>query len=208
MSDAAQTHWEHVYTTRPSTQVSWYQGEPERSLAMFAAAGVAPTASVIDVGGGASLLVDRLLEQGYGQISVLDVSSQALAAAKARLGGRGDTVAWLVEDITTWSPPPHAFDLWHDRAVFHFLVEDIHRQAYLRALNQGLRDGGYLILATFALSGPERCSDLPVQRYSAETLQAALGGGFKLLDTSLETHITPSGVAQDFVWCLFRKTAD
>jgi len=207
MSDARQAHWDRVYAARPVTQARWHQDEPARSVAIITAAGVGPEASVIDVGGGASFLVDRLLDKGFRRITVLDVSTQALAAAQARLGERAAAVAWLVEDVTVWSPPKDAFDLWHDRAVFHFMVADADRRAYVRALNQGLRVGGHLILATFALSGPERCSGLPVQRYSQETLPAVLGANFRLLDATPETHVTPSGAAQDFVWCLFRKTA-
>lgn len=208
MSNDRQSHWDRVYATRPATQVSWFQTSPAPSLEMIGAAGVAPTASVLDIGGGASLLVDRLIDQGFQRISVLDVSAEALAASKARLGPRAAQVDWLVEDVTRWSPAPEAFDLWHDRAVFHFLVGEADRQAYVRALIQGLRRGGHAVLATFALSGPDRCSGLPVQRYSPETLQATVGASFQLVEAKAEAHRTPSGVTQDFVWGLFRKAAD
>jgi len=207
MSDDRRSHWDRVYATRPASQVSWFQGSPAPSLEMIAAAGVAPTDSVLDVGGGVSLLVDRLLDKGFQRISVLDVSGEALAASQARLGPRADLVNWLVEDVTRWSPTTDAFDLWHDRAAFHFLVGEADRQAYVRALTQGLRRGGHAVLATFALSGPDRCSGLPVQRYSPEALRAALGAGFELVEARAEAHRTPNGVTQDFVWGLFRKAA-
>lgn len=198
-------HWETVYGSKPSDAVSWFQSEPAPSLAMIAKAGVGPDAAVVDVGGGASTLVDHLLDQGFGRLSVLDVSGQALAVAKTRLGERAGRIAWLVQDITVWSPPPDSIDLWHDRAVFHFLVEPAAREAYLRALRQGLKAGGHAILATFALDGPERCSGLPVQRYSPESLAVALGPQFELIDARSETHHTPWGAVQSFTWTLFRK---
>lgn len=198
-------HWETVYGSKPSAAVSWFQSEPAPSLVMIAKAGVGPDAAVEDVGGGASTLVDQLLDQGFGRLSVLDVSGQALAVAKTRLGERAGRIAWLVQDITAWSPPPDSIDLWHDRAVFHFLVEPAAREAYLRALRRGLKAGGHAILATFALDGPERCSGLPVQRYAPETLAVALGPQFELIDAGAETHQTPGGAAQNFTWTLFRK---
>ncbi len=203
-----QAHWEQVYGSKASDTVSWFQAEPSPSLAMIAQAGVNPDAAVIDVGAGASALVDHLLDSGFRHVSVLDVSSQALAETKARLGERAALVDWLVEDITAWRPPAAAFDLWHDRAVFHFLIDAADRQVYLRALERALRPGGHVILATFALDGPERCSGLPVQRYSPQMLEAVLGPHFELIDARPETHRTPGGASQNFVWCLFRRTAD
>lgn len=208
MSDDRQSHWDSVYSTHPASQVSWFQNSPVTSLEMIAASEVALAGSVLDIGGGASLLVDRLLDKGFQRISVLDVSGQALAATKARLGPRAEMVDWLVKDVTCWSPAKDAFDLWHDRAVFHFLVGEADRKAYVRALTHGVRRGGHTVLATFALSGPDRCCGLPVQRYSAETLQGAVGAGFHLVEARTETHLTPSGVTQDFVWGLFRKVAE
>jgi len=208
MFEARQAYWEKVYATRAPTEVGWFQDEPAPSLAMIAAAGIEPTASVIDVGGGASRLVDRLLDEAFQRVTVLDVSIQGLTAAKTRLGARAAAVDWLVEDVTTWSPPRGAFDLWHDRAVFHFLIEETERRAYVRALSRGLRSGGHAVLAPFALTGPERCSGLPVRRYSPETLLAELGADFQLIDAKPETHLTPDGASQDFIWCLFRKCAD
>jgi SAM-dependent methyltransferase len=171
---------------------------------MIASTRLGPGAAIIDVGAGASTFVDGLLDHGFHKITALDISSEGLDIAKARLGARAGGAHWLVADITNWVPPVAAFDLWHDRAVFHFLIDPKDREAYIHALKRALRPGGYLILATFALTGPERCSGLPVRRYSPETLQAALGADFRLLRTSPETHRTPGGTEQDFVWCLFQ----
>lgn len=208
MSNPSRHHWEQVHTTKAADAVSWFQREPTRSLDMIAAAGVGPDAAIVDIGGGASLLVDRLLDRGFTKLTVLDVSEHALASTKARLGSRAASVAWVVRDATSWEPPPGAFTLWHDRAVFHFLVDEADRHGYLRALDRGLTPGGFAVFATFALSGPERCSGLPVRRYSAATLQATLGAGHELIKTTPETHTTPAGNRQDFLWCLFRKAAD
>jgi SAM-dependent methyltransferase len=208
MTNTTQDHWEEAYRSKPAAAMSWFQAEPSPSLDMIAAAGPGPGAAIVDVGGGASTLVDRLLDQGFSRLSVLDVSSYAMAAARARLGARADSVDWLAQDITAWTPPAGAFDLWHDRAVFHFLVDDGDRRAYLRALNRGLRPGGHLILATFALTGPQRCSGLPVRRYTPSQLQALLGAGFRLLESRPQVHVTPAGGSQDFVWCHFVKTAE
>ena len=208
MPDPRPDHWEGVYGAKSADGVSWFEREPATSLEMIAATGLGPDAALIDVGGGASTLVDRLLAEGYRHVTVLDVSGRALAIAKARLGPIADAVDWLVADITAWTPPPNAFEVWHDRAVFHFMVTEADRKAYVRALTRSLRSGGYAIIATFALTGPERCSGLAVQRYCPETLQAALGSGFTLIDAEPQTHTTPTGTSQDFVWCLFRKTAE
>jgi SAM-dependent methyltransferase len=208
MSDTSRQHWERTYARRPADEVSWFQREPAPSLAMIAATGVGRDAAILDVGGGASSLVDHLLHRGYGRVTVLDVSGGALEIARARLGASARGVDWRVEDITRWSPPEHGFDVWHDRAVFHFLVEAADRDAYLRALDRGLRPGGHLILATFAPTGPERCSGLPVQRYSPEALQAVLGPGYRLVESRPEAHVTPAGVSQDFTWCRFGKATD
>jgi hypothetical protein len=205
MPDSPRAHWDAVYATRPADAVSWFQHDPAPSLAMIAAAGIVPSDPLIDVGGGASLLVDRLLDAGYGHVSVLDIAASGLALARARLGGRASRVAWLVEDATRWQPSAGAFRLWHDRAVFHFLVDAADRAGYRRALDRGLHPDGFVVLATFAPTGPERCSGLPVCRYSAGALAAELGSSYRLIETRPETHLTPSGRAQDFTWCLFRR---
>jgi ubiquinone/menaquinone biosynthesis C-methylase UbiE len=198
-------HWDEVYALKPADKVSWFQSEPVRSLAMIATAGIGPDDPIVDVGGGASLLVDRLLDRGFRHVTVLDIAQNGLAVAQARLGARQSQVTWLVQDVTRWQPPLQSVALWHDRAVFHFLVDPEDRRRYLEALDRALRPGGFVIIASFALTGPEKCSGLPVQRYSAETLQAALGPGYRRLDLQTERHATPAGGSQDFLWCLFGR---
>lgn len=200
-------HWQEVYAHKAPSSVSWFQDQPAPSLAMISATGLGPEASVIDVGAGASALVDNLLDRGFDSITVLDVSSQALAVTRARLAGRAAKVRWVVADLTAWAAPTAAFDIWHDRAVFHFLVSDEDHRAYVTALERALRPDGFVILATFSLSGPERCSGLPVMRHSPATLSAALGPGFVLIHATAEVHKTPGGATQDFIWCLFHRTA-
>lgn len=208
MSSPREDHWNKVYSTKAATEVSWFQEEPAASLALIDTAGIGPDDAIVDVGGGASLLVDRLLDRGQSDITVLDIAETGLAVARARLGAKGAGVAWTVQDVTRWQPPPGRFRLWHDRAVFHFLIDEADRRGYLAALDRGLRAGGYLILAAFAPTGPERCSGLPVRRYSGESMQAVLGPGFRLLAERPETHPTPAGGRQDFTWCLFRKLGE
>jgi ubiquinone/menaquinone biosynthesis C-methylase UbiE len=205
VSQNRRQHWDEVYALKPADKVSWFQSEPARALAMIAATGVGRDDPIVDVGGGASLLVDRLLDRGFRHLTVIDIAQTGLAVAQARLGPRQARVTWLVQDVTNWQPPVESFALWHDRAVFHFLVDEGDRQGYRRALDRGLKRGGFVIVASFALTGPEKCSGLPVQRYSAETLQAALGPDYRLLDSQIERHVTPAGGSQDFLWCLFRK---
>lgn len=199
-------HWDRVYGEKSPQAVSWFQEDPAPSLAMIEAAGVDRQARIIDVGAGASVLVDRLLARGFERPTALDISSRPLELARARLGARAREMEWLTQDVTRWTPAPNAYDLWHDRAVFHFLTEEPDRANYLRALDRGLKPGGYLILATFAPTGPRTCSGLPVERYSAERLQATLGPGYQLMKHLSQTHLTPAGASQDFTWCLFRKT--
>jgi ubiquinone/menaquinone biosynthesis C-methylase UbiE len=212
MSEASsclrQQHWDRVYETKRADEVSWFQHEPSPSLAMIAASGIGRDDPIIDVGGGASVLVDRLLDAGYTNVTVLDVSEAGIDVARARLGGRRDRVAWLVQDIVAWQPPQAAFTLWHDRAVLHFLVEEADREAYLRVLDRGLRKGGFAIIAPFAPTGPEKCSGLPVRRYSGAMLREMLGPGYRLVEERPQTHVTPWGSRQDFTWCLFRKDAE
>jgi ubiquinone/menaquinone biosynthesis C-methylase UbiE len=205
MTTETYQHWDRVYAMKAPTDVSWFQARPTPSLSMVLAAGTALSDSVIDVGAGASALMDILLEAGFTRLTALDVSDKALAVTRARLGDRGTGIEWIAADVTRWSPPADAYDLWHDRAVFHFLIDDEAREAYLRALKRGLRIGGHLILAPFSLSGPERCSGLPVQRYSPAMLQVVLGRAFDLVEARAETHFTPGGAHQDFIWCLFRR---
>ena len=201
------THWESVYRTKQPDQVSWFQQEPALSLDMIGRATTDETARIIDVGGGASLLVDALLRTGYADITVLDVSAAALAHARRRLGARAASVHWLDADVLTARLGDAAFDVWHDRAVFHFLTSTADRAAYVAQLRATLRPGGHAVIATFADDGPARCSGLEVARYSPETLGAALGADFEPLATAREQHVPPAGASQSFVYGLFRLKA-
>ncbi|WP_019939711.1 class I SAM-dependent methyltransferase [Bordetella sp. FB-8] len=201
-------HWEQVYTTKAATDVSWFQEHAQRSVHLIEQTGTAKNASIIDVGGGASTLVDDLLGQGYSNITVLDLSETALAAASARLGKRARDVAWLAGDITQIELPRHAYDVWHDRAVFHFLTTRQEREAYVHAVLRAVKPGGYVIVATFAEDGPEKCSGLPVMRYSADGLHAQFGAPFTLLQCEREEHHTPFGTVQKFNYCLCRMASN
>jgi cyclopropane fatty-acyl-phospholipid synthase-like methyltransferase len=203
MTDLAQ-HWENVYTARQAHEVSWYQTRPETSLRLIAQLGIQPGDAVIDIGGGASSLVDHLLEQGFADLTVLDISTTALDAVKLRLGARADGVHWLAGNIAS-TKPRGPFRLWHDRAVFHFLTEAEDRRAYIAALTDALPNGSHAIMATFAEDGPERCSNLPVCRYSPALLAAELGPGFVLVEALRETHVTPAQGEQKFIYCCFRR---
>jgi SAM-dependent methyltransferase len=174
------------------------------SLRLIAGTGVSRSAPVIDVGGGASVLVDGLLEAGFTDVTVLDLSGAALASSRARLGARASSVQWTEADVTRADLPPRSFDLWHDRAVFHFLTDRADRLAYLRVLRHALRPGGHVVIATFAEDGPERCSGLPVRRYAPAQLHAELGSDFELLASEREAHVTPAGAVQRFQYSLFR----
>lgn len=198
-------HWEEVYRSKAASQVSWYQPHHSMSLKLIDEIGLAPDAAVIDVGGGASTLVEDLLDRGLCNLTVLDLSAAALATARERLGDRAAPVRWIEADVTQAELPHHAYDLWHDRAVFHFLTEAAAREGYKTALRRALKPGGHLLIATFSLAGPPKCSGLEVMRYSAETLQAELGADFELLRRLDEEHHTPAGAVQNFVYCLFRR---
>lgn len=200
-------HWEQVYRTRAPDQVSWYQPEARISLNLIRRVAADRDAAIIDVGGGASTLVDGLLDSGYRDITVLDIASEALAVTRARLGERAGDVRWIDDDIVTADLPAAAYDVWHDRAVFHFLTDAADRARYMDQVKHALRPGGHLIMATFALDGPPRCSGLGVVRYSAESLGVELGNGFELLDSVREEHHTPSGAIQRFQYSLLRMRA-
>ena len=198
----AKTHWEHVYETKASNAASWFQPEPTVSLRLLDAAGMTTDSRVIDIGGGDSRLVDRLLDRGLHSIAVLDVSGVALARAKARLGERQHRVTWIEADATgEWDVP--IVDIWHDRAVFHFLTDPDDRQRYVAHLRRSVRPGGAVVMATFALDGPAKCSGLPVVRYSSETLNAELDSEFQIAESLNEMHHTPSGAVQSFCYTRF-----
>ncbi len=200
-----QAHWQNVYRTKGERELSWSQPSPEPSLGLIEKFAHRPNASIVDIGGGASRLVDALHERGYRHLTVLDLSEAALQSAKDRLGTDATSVQWVAADATKWQPP-QAFDIWHDRAAFHFLVEPRDRDAYIARLHQRVTSGGHAIIATFALDGPEKCSGLPVQRYDHVALGAALGPDFSLLRHQPHHHITPWGAAQSFQFSVFRRT--
>jgi SAM-dependent methyltransferase len=202
-NDQRQQHWQNVYQSKGEHDVSWFQDTPTPSLELMDEIGVTPAASVIDIGGGASRLVDGLIARGHHDVTVLDLSDAALAAAKARLGDRASRARWIVADITQWEPDA-AYDVWHDRAAFHFLTEDADRAAYIARLRRGLRIGGHAIIATFAFDGPDRCSGLPVVRYSPHSLRQTLGSDFTLITSRNDSHATPWGSTQSFQFSALR----
>lgn len=204
MSDQS-THWENVYATKGEAEVSWFQDSPEISLAMIRAASPDHDAAIIDIGGGASRLVDALLQGGYRDVAVLDLSANALDAAKKRIGAAAAAVDWIVADATTWRPAK-IYDVWHDRAAFHFLTEPRDRAAYVERLRSAVAPGGHVIMATFAPDGPEKCSGLPVQRHDSASLAAELGPEFELVETRSETHHTPWNSTQAFQFSRFRRS--
>lgn len=204
MSGGADDHWNGVYRSKPSDQVSWFETTPAASLDALTRVGAGPGTSLIDVGGGASALVDRLLDLGWRDLAVLDIAEDALAVSKARLGERAARVDWRVADIGAWRPE-RRYDLWHDRAVFHFLTTAEARAAYRSALTAGLAPDGRVILATFALEGPEQCSGLPVRRYDTTGLQREFEAEFDLVDHWTDEHRTPAGGRQPFTWAILRK---
>ncbi|MGM0413056.1 MAG: class I SAM-dependent methyltransferase [Pseudomonadota bacterium] len=197
-------HWEEVYAGRSPLEVSWYQREPTTSLDLIEAAGTPKHAGIVDVGGGASTLVDHLLGRGFTDLTVMDLAGRALAAAEERLGERGEEVDWLEADVTAWQPA-RQYALWHDRAVFHFLVDPTDRARYRATAEAALPSGAHLIIATFAPEGPEKCSGLPVARYDAPALATELGEGFHRLESRHETHQTPGGAEQAFGFHLFQR---
>ncbi len=202
---ASKAHWENVYSTKSVHAVSWYQERAECSLRLIRETGAAKDADIIDIGGGASVLVDDLLAEGYANLSVLDLSGAALSAARERLGAQANRVNWIEADITRVELPRHAYDIWHDRAVFHFLTSEEDRAAYVRTVLHAVKPGGHVIVASFAEDGPTQCSGLPVMRYSPDGLHAEFGEAFQLLNHEKETHRTPSGAMQSFVYCFCRR---
>jgi SAM-dependent methyltransferase len=197
-------HWDSVYRTKREDEVSWFQASPSLSLDLIHAAGIDRRASIIDVGGGASRLVDALREEGFANVAVLDVSEAAMDKAKVRLGARATGVTWIVADVTQWEPGC-TYDVWHDRAAFHFLTAPEDRAAYAQRVLRAVRPGGHVIIGTFALDGPERCSGLPVVRHDAESIGAVLGPSFALIETRRQDHQTPMGGTQRFQFSRFQR---
>lgn len=201
---SSREHWDRVYATRRTDDVSWYRPHLDRSLAFLDAAQIDPKAAVIDIGGGASTFVDDLLDRGYENVTVLDVSRAALDAARARLGDRASAVEWICADVTSVRLPPGKYAFWHDRAVFHFLRDPVARDRYVAAARRALKPGGHIVVATFGPGGPEKCSGLEVVRYSPEALHDEFGSGFTKLASATETHVTPWGTEQEFIYCYCR----
>ena len=198
-------HWEDIYTHKHSDAVSWYQQHADMSLRLIHHTGLGKNAAIIDIGGGASTLVDDLVTEGYDDVSVLDLSATALDVARQRLGSKADRVHWIEGDITQARFSRHRYDIWHDRAVFHFLTAPADRQAYVEQVMRAVRPGGHVIVATFAEDGPEKCSGLPVMRYAPDALHAEFGDAFTLLEHEREKHHTPVGAIQKFIYCYCRK---
>ncbi len=202
------SHWEGVYLTKASDSVSWFRPHLDRSLALLGQAGLSPASRVIDVGGGAATLVDDLLAMGLREVTVLDLSSRALAVARERLGARGVSVHWRVGDILTAALPEAGYDLWHDRAVLHFLTEPEAAAGYAAQAARAVRPGGFAVIGGFAPDGPERCSGLVVARRSADDIAALMGPAFRCVAMRREQHTTPGGLPQSFAWVLLERTAD
>jgi hypothetical protein len=203
---SGEQHWQQVYDSKSEDQVSWFQAKPEMSLRLIENTGLTHSARIIDVGGGASCLIDNLLDAGYSQLGVLDIADAGMAKAKHRLGARADAVEWIASDVTCYRAAK-PWNLWHDRAVFHFLVEASDREKYRQALVYAVVPGGHVVIATFGPGGPEFCSGLPVKRYSAKELSAELGNAFALRKNVIEDHRTPSGAVQQFLYTWLERTS-
>jgi|SRR6185436_17457676 len=201
----SKSHWENIYAAKDITQVSWFQQHPELSLQFIEQTGVDKAGQIIDVGGGASTLVDDLLANGYDNVTVLDISGAALQVAQQRLGQLASKVTWLEASIIEAELPENFYDVWHDRAVFHFLTRAEDRARYVEAVRLSVKTGGHVIVATFGLEGPLRCSGLDVVRYSPDSLHDEFGDSFELVDTTCELHQTPFGTEQKFIYCYCRK---
>ena len=197
-------HWETIYETKRASQVSWFQAEARLSLGLIRRVAPERAAAILDVGGGASTLADGLLEAGYSRLTVLDLSAAALAQVKERLGPAAERVTWHEANVLEARLQPAGFDVWHDRAVFHFLTNAADRMRYVEQVRHAVRPGGHVLVATFAEDGPTRCSGLEVARYAPEALHGQFGDGFCLIESAREDHVTPSGTHQAFVYCLCR----
>jgi ubiquinone/menaquinone biosynthesis C-methylase UbiE len=196
-----QTHWNKIYTQKAPDQVSWFRPHLEASLALIEQTGAGPSASIIDVGAGESTLVDDLVARGYSSLTVLDISQAAIETSRKRLRNAAERIQWLTADITQTELEPSAYDVWHDRAVFHFLTDAADRTAYIGQVARSLRRGGHIIISAFGPEGPTRCSGLEVVRYDAESLHAEFGANFRLISSSRHLHETPFGTTQQFLYC-------
>jgi len=201
----AKDHWNRVYETKPAEAVSWFAPHLAESLAYIARTGVAKTAAIVDVGGGEATLVDDLLDAGYGDVAVLDLSGKALAVCRQRLGPRAEKVRWIEGDVLRHEFAPASVDVWHDRAVFHFLTDEADRRAYVAQVLRALKPGGFCIVGSFGPEGPRECSGLPVARYDAQGLHDEFGAPFVLLESHQSVHTTPWGAPQQFVYCFCRR---
>ncbi len=200
----ARTHWEQIYGSKRATEVSWYQSEPAVSLALIRKFVPDRGSAIIDIGGGASTLVDRLLDSDYRSVTVLDISAEALGQAQTRLAERAELVTWVEANVLEEPLPPAGFDFWHDRAVFHFLTQASDRRRYIEQVHRAVRVGGHVAVATFAPDGPTQCSGLEVLRYDPSELHAEFGADFRLLQSEREEHTTPTGAVQPFTYCMCR----
>ena len=206
MTTDRQAHWEQTHSARGPHEVSWYQASPEPSLSLIRATGIAKDDAIIDIGAGASVLVDHLLDAGYSRITCLDIAAPALAISQARLGAaRAAGVEWIVADITKWTPPRARYAVWHDRAAYHFLTSEADRKAYAHASAAAVRPGGAAIIATFAPDGPLRCSNLDVRRCDRAMIEQDLGASFVIEDETRRSHTTPWGAEQKFAWFTLRR---
>jgi trans-aconitate methyltransferase len=203
-TDHNKDHWQRTYEAKAEREVSWHQDQPEPSLTLVTAAAPSLASPIIDIGGGSSHLVDHLVQRGYSRIAVLDTSPAALARSQARLGAQATSVDWIVADITAWTPAER-YEVWHDRAAFHFMVTEADRAAYLARMRQALFPGGCAIIATFAPDGPEKCSGLPVMRYDPASLATMMGPDFTLVRSERHLHRTPWGAVQPFQFSVFRR---
>lgn len=199
------THWENVYESKPVNRLGWYKQHLHPSLDWIKELAAEKGSAIIDVGGGASTLVDDLISEGYESITVVDLSGRALEHSKSRLGDKAARVKWIEGDITNTELPANYYALWHDRAVFHFLTDERDRRKYIGKLRNSLAESGYLIIGTFSFDAPPKCSGLPVERYDVEKMKSTLGDEFKLLDSMKELHVTPGGVEQMYLYCKFKR---
>jgi len=205
MTDISKNHWDNIYSTKQPNEVSWTQELPKTSLDFLHNANLDKQANIIDIGGGDSKLVDYLLEEGFENITVLDISEQALTRAKKRLGGKAANVTWIVSDITAFQPTT-SYDFWHDRAAFHFLTTEPQIVKYLSTTRQAVKENGFVTIGTFSTDGPKKCSGLDIKQYTEDTLTAELKNGFKKVKCIIEDHTTPFDTKQNFLFCNFKRT--